>query len=587
VTFQGSDFGFVGDSSQMPMTLQDAQDAINYYVEMSAEPKAKEPIAMLGAPGLNPLFSTTMGQARGCWVLPGGQQAIVVVSNIVYLVTVTVPATQTSIPQFAVTQVGTLLTNNGPVCIRDNGVLVNGLGGYAVIVDGTYCYYYLLSGTPYVNTFTGGVQSGLPTVTFPGSLPNGLIVSSGGILTDASGYIPANTLVKSVDTIGLTLTMSNNATNTNASEAITLTIPAFGQITDPGFLGAQRVEFIEGWLIFNQPGTRTFFTTGPTAYQILMPGAFYSLKDSSTDNLITLQANNRELWLIGERTSEVWYGSGLQNFYFSRIPGVGPQIGCSAFASLTRLGSVLIWLAKNEQGENVVVTTNQYSWQRVSTHAVEHAISGYPVINDAIGYAYEEEGHLFYMLTFPTADITWCLDYTTWIGSQGKYGWHKRLSYNSSTGTYHRHRGNCFMDFADVRIVGDYQTGQFHQMSRQYYTDAGNPLRALRRSPHVWQKDNRQRVFFSQLQIEFTPGVGLQSGQGVNPQAMLRWSDDGGFTWSDEQWVTIGAAGETTNRAIWYLLGHNQGRDRVWEMTFTDPVARDVIGATCYMEYGS
>ena len=261
--FQGSDFGFVGDSSQMPMTLQDAQDAINYYVEMSSEPKAKEPIAMLGAPGLNPLFSTVRGQARGSWPLPGGTQALVVVSNIVYLVTVTVPATQTSIPQFAVTQVGTLLTNNGPVSIRDNGVLVNGYGGYAIIVDGSYGYYYLLSGTPYKNTFTGGVMSGQPTVTFPGSLPPGLIVSSGGILTDALTYIPSNTTVVSVDTIGLTLTMSNNANNTSASELITLTIPVFGQITDAGFLGAQRVEFIEGWLICNQPGTRTFFTTGP------------------------------------------------------------------------------------------------------------------------------------------------------------------------------------------------------------------------------------------------------------------------------------------------------------------------------------
>ena len=583
--FQGSDFGFVGDSSQMPMTLQDAQDAINYYVEMSSEPKAKEPIAMLGAPGLNPLFSTVMGQARGSWPLPGGTQALVVVSNIVYLVTVTVPATQTSIPQFAVTQVGTLLTNNGPVSIRDNGVLVNGYGGYAIIVDGSYGYYYLLSGTPYKNTFTGGVMSGQPTVTFPGSLPPGLIVSSGGILTDALTYIPSNTTVVSVDTIGLTLTMSNNANNTSASELITLTIPVFGQITDAGFLGAQRVEFIEGWLICNQPGTRTFFTTGPTAYQMLFPGAFYSLKDSSTDNLITLQANNRELWLIGERTSEVWYGAGLTNFYFSRIPGVGPQIGCSAVASLTRLGSVLIWLAKNEQGENMVVTTSQYSWARVSTHAVEHAISQYPVVSDAIGYAYEEEGHIFYMLTFPTADITWCLDYTTWTNSQGKYGWHKRLSYNSSTGMFHRHRSNCFMDFADVRIVGDYQSGQFHQMSRQYYTDAGDVLPAVRRTPHVWQKANRQRIFFSQLQIEFTPGVGLQLGQGSNPQAMLKWSDDGGFTWGTEQWVSIGMVGETRNRAIWYLLG--EARDRVWEMRFTDPVNRDVIGATADMEAAS
>ena len=138
------------------------------------------------------------------------------------------------------------------------------------------------------------------------------------------------------------------------------------------------------------------------------------------------------------------------------------------------------------------------------------------------------------------------------------------------------------MNFADMRVVGDYQNGNLYQMSRNFYTDAGQVLRALRRSKHVWQKSNRQRIFFSQLQIEFTPGVGLQVGQGSNPQCMLRWSDDGGFSWSDEIWAPIGMAGETKNRAMWYLLG--ESRDRVWEVTFTDPTPRDIIGATCYME---
>lgn len=573
--FEGQDFGFCGPAYTAPMILQDDQESINWYLERDPQERAKEPLAMLGAPGLNQIWSTIPGESRGCWVLPGGQQALFVVANILYLSTIKVQATQTSIPQYSVTQVGTLLTNSGPVCIRDNGVLSNGLGGYAIIVDGIYAYYYLLSGAGHEVTFTGGVQNGLPTISITGTLPPGLIVASTPTLSDTSGFIPAGTKILSVDTVGLTITMSANATNTNAADTITLIIPVFGQITDAGFLGAQRIAFIEGWLIFNQPGTRTFYTTGPTPYQVLFPGSFFSLKDSSTDNLITLFENNRELWLIGERTSEVWFNSGLTNFAFSRIPGVGPQIGCAAANSITRIGNVLIWLAKNEQGENLVVITAQYSWERVSNHGVEHAISSYPVVSDAIGYAYEEEGHLFYMLTFPTADVTWCFDATT-------KQWHKRLSWDSTAGVFHRHRSNCYMDFGDVRVVGDYQTGQFHQMSRQFYTDAGSILRCLRRTPHVWQKANRQRVFFSQLQIEFTPGVGLQNGQGSNPQCMLRWSSDGGFTWSTEQWVTIGAAGETRNRAIWYLLGED--RDRVWEASFTDPVPRDIVGATAYME---
>ena len=138
------------------------------------------------------------------------------------------------------------------------------------------------------------------------------------------------------------------------------------------------------------------------------------------------------------------------------------------------------------------------------------------------------------------------------------------------------------MDLADVRLVGDYQSGQVHQMSRQYYTDAGNPLRCQRRAPHVWSSSDRYRIFHGWLQCEFTPGVGIATGQGSNPQAMLRWSNDGGFTWSNEHWTTIGAQGETRNRAIWRRLG--RARDRVYELNYADPTARDLIGVTLMFE---
>ena len=562
------------------MTLQDTQRLINWYVEIDRTTAAKEPLALLGCPGLNTVATTQVGAVRGFWPLPGGTQALVAAANTIYLMTITVAATQNTIPQFGIVALGTIGTNTGPVVMRDNGVLTAGQGGYVFIVDGsTSCYYYRIAGAG-TYSFTGGLSTSSPTIALgnavpPNALPPGLIVGAAVTLTDTGGLIPASTTISSIDYNTPAIGMSANSTGTNPSTTITLTIPQFGLITDPGFLGADRIAFIEGWLVFNYPGTRTFYTTGPVAYSNTFPGSFYALKDSSTDNLITLYENNRELWLIGERTSEVWYNAGNANFAFDRIPGVGPQIGCAAKHSIHRAGSQLVWLGKNEQGENVIIATNQYSWTRLSTHAVEHAISGYPLVSDCIGYAYIEEGHLFSVLTFPTADVTWVYDFASEL-------WHQRASYDPVAGVFHRHKGNAYMDFGDVRIVGDYSNGNIYQMSRQFYTDAGGVIRAVRRTPHVWSRGNRERLFFSQLQVEFTPGVGLQVGQGSNPQVMLRWSDDGGFTWSNEHWTTIGKAGQTKNRAIWRALG--TARDRVWEVTYTDPTARDIIGSTLFAE---
>jgi len=577
-----ADIPFVGGSYEAPMTLQDAQRLINWYVEVSQDENSKKPRALLGCPGLRPVVEGISGQVRGCWTLPGGSQALVVIAANVYLMTITVPATQTAIAQFALALVGSLLTATGPVIIRDNGPLTLGFGGYAVLVDGLYMYYYRLLGAgTYV--FTGGVSIGSTTISLPGTLPAGLLASPGATLTDSAGFIQGGTYLASIDFNTPALTMTLPATNTNAADTITLNIAAFGRLTDPGIPPyPSRLAFIEGWLLVNNVGSRQFQTNGPTPYTIMWPASFYALKDSSSDNLVTLFENNREAWLIGERTSEVWVNQGGQNFAFARLPGVGPQMGCAAQHSVTRVGAQLIWLGRNEQGENIVVLQEGYGWNRVSSHGVEHAISGYPVVSDAVGFAYEEEGHLFYILVFPTADTTWCLDITTLKAAGPGLAWHQRASWDSAAGVYHRFRGNCFMNFADLRLVGDYSSGQVHQMSRAIYTDADRVLRCARRTPHVWNIDKRTRLFFSQVQVEFTPGVGLQFGQGTNPQAMMRWSDDGGFTWSSEHWMSIGLVGITKNRAIWRLLG--TARDRVWELCFSDPTARDVIGATMFAE---
>src|SRR6185437_4157272 len=189
---------------------------------------------------------------------------------------------------------------------------------------------------------------GTPTISFTAGqlVPSYLLVSNTATLTDSLSAIPSTT-IQSISFTANTITLNANATSNQTGDTFTLQIPQFGQINDPAFLGASRIAFIEGWLIFNQPGTRTFYTNAPVPYTLTFAGSFYALKDSSTDNLVTLMENNREAVLVGERTAEWWYNSGGASFAFSRLPGVGPQMGCSAKHSITRVGPNLCWLAQN------------------------------------------------------------------------------------------------------------------------------------------------------------------------------------------------------------------------------------------------
>jgi hypothetical protein len=571
----GVDFGIVGQAYEAADTDQDFQRLINWYVEVSKDSKSKTPTALLGCPGLNRLLTLdAVGPVRGAWVLPGGQEAIVVRSDRVYLITVAVPPTNVSIAQLAYLQVGTLATNTGPVAIRDNGA-----GGYVVLVDGPNGYYYRIDshGTAIPGTatftFTGTPTNLSVTVPYAGTLPTQLIV---GQLINGAGIV-IGTRVAAINSSMGTITLDTPANASPGPTLLTVILDDFAQITDTNFLGADKVDFIDGWLIFNQPSTQNFYTNAPVPYTLIFDGSFFAKNDSSSDNIVTLEALSRDLWIVGERHTEIWFDAGGANFAFQRIPGAAPQMGCAAVHSITKVGDSLMWLAHNQEGGVHVVKTEQYTTKSVTTPAVANTMSNYPLVFDAVAYSYMEQGHHFYVISFPTQETTWVYDLETDM-------WHQRARFDSSTAQFGRHRSNCFMNFQNLRIVGDFSNGRLYQLSRTVYTDDDQPLIALRRCPHIWSRENRERIFTGSLQVEFKPGVGLASGAAadVDPHMMLSWSDDGGQTFGTEQQVPIGKIGETRNRAIVRRLGVT--RDRVFQVRVSAAVKRDIVGATLYAE---
>jgi hypothetical protein len=229
----------------------------------------------------------------------------------------------------------------------------------------------------------------------------------------------------------------------------------------------------------------------------------------------------------------------------------------------------IFWLATDNRGFGTVQRAAGYTPQRISNHAVEFAIASYSRIDDAVAYSYAQEGQSFYVLTFPTAGATWVYDASTNL-------WHERAYRNPSTGNLTRHRSNCQMNFAGKTLVGDWESGNIYEMDLNVFTDNGQPIERIRACPHIANDGKLQ--FFHSLELFMQTGVGLATGQGEDPQAMLQWSDDGGYTWSNEHWVSFGAIGQRLTRARWRRLG--RGRDRVFRVSISDPVRVVMTGAT-------
>ena len=351
---------------------------------------------------------------------------------------------------------------------------------------------------------------------------------------------------------------------------------AFGQITDPDFPGALTVSFLDGYFVFIEPNSQRVWVTALNDPTSIDPLDFASA-EGDPDGLISSIVNQGQVWLFGTNSVEVWYDSGNVDFPLQRIQGAFNEIGCAATFSVAKLDNGLFWLGQDARGTGMVYRANGYTGVRISTHAVEWQIQQYDTISDAVAYTYQQDGHSFYVLNFPSANTTWVYDVAT-------QAWHERAGWVN--GAFTRHRANCQTFFSNNVTVGDYQNGNIYAFDLDVYADHDRVQKWLR----SWRalptgENNFKRTTQHSLQLDCESGVGLETGQGDDPQVMLRWSDDGGHTWSREHWSGMGRIGQYYRRVFWRRLGMTlKLRDRVYEVSGTDPVKVAIMGANLLLD---
>lgn len=342
------------------------------------------------------------------------------------------------------------------------------------------------------------------------------------------------------------------------------------QITDPGFVyGATQATYQDGYGIVALPDSQQFGISG--LYDFLSWDAIdFASAEGLPDDVSTVISNHRVLHVFGTGTTELWFNGGDGTFPFQRIDGAFYEIGCSAPYSATIADDSVFWLGNNLQGALAVYRMQGQTPQRISTVALENEIAEYPDVSDAFGIGLDIRRHPIYMLVFPTANKTWCYD-------AHSSSWFEWLEWSGPD--FNRYRLNCFAKAFGKLLVGDYRDGRMYEMSFDVYSNAGDTIRSLRMSPYIWK--NGDRLFHSRLELLMEAGTGLIEGQGSDPQVMLRWSNDG-YTWSNEVSRGFGAMGEYSKRVIFTRLG--SARNRMYEVSITDPVKRVILGAFAEVE---
>ena len=548
----------VGGFYQSRSVIANDIRCVNLYPEKNAE-GAPTPYTDYLTPGLTLLhaadtaYGPTTGQARpnGAYLASNGGLYICVGATLYFVD-----------PTWRFFTLGNLTTTEGLVCMQDNG-------DDLVIVDGTASAFKVNLVSNVMEPYPGyGVATASVAAGGTGGT-NGavtLTVADAGAYSNATiqGTIAGNSLV-SIVAIANEGAYGNLPTNPVAviggglvGATVNLTFTA------SRFLGADRVDYIDTFLVFNRPNTRQFYATLSNTLQI--DPTYLASKTSYPDNIQTLIVNHRELWLLGsQKSTELWYDAGGTQFPFQIEPGVYVEQGCVAKASVARHDVEVFWLGVNADGKATVFLGRDYKANPISTFAIAQKFSEYETISDAIGMVYQQLDHIFYVLVFPSADKTWVYD-------RSQNLWHERM-WIDDNGDEHRIRPNFLVAAYGKILAGDWETGDLYHYDLATNTDNGQPIKRIRSFPHM--QNSAKRNSFSRFTADMECGTALDTDDYT---ITMRYSYDKGKTWGNPLTQSLGRTGQYL---IWPTWPGSQGltRDMLYEISWTSPVDTALNGA--------
>lgn len=425
-----------------------------------------------------------------------------------------------------------------------------------------------LYGTPGLETFaTAGVGS--VRQAFAATNDRGFVVSYNTLYevnsdgtTTSRGTLDTSSGDCSMDENGLELAICDGT----YLYIFTYATNTFAKVTDPDLPSCGTVTFIDGYFVVNKNNSGTFYISG------LYNGSSWSALDfataeSSPDNLLRVKNVVGQLWLLGSETIEIWSNNGGASFPFDRISGAKLEVGIVGAHTAVAVDNSLFWVGKSRFGGATVYRAQGFSPQRISTSPIEKILQAVTTQSSLKAYSYQQDGHTFYVVTGAELGTTLVYDISTGL-------WHERAHLHSA-GYLEQHLGGCCMYLFNKILVGSRWDGKIYDMRLDLYSDDSQPLVAERIFTHLSNENTRQR--FSSLELALESGVGLQSGQGSDPEIELFISKDMGRTWSDGYTASMGKVGKYLTRAIWRRLGI--AFNITFKVRITDPVKRALIGA--------
>lgn len=350
---------------------------------------------------------------------------------------------------------------------------------------------------------------------------------------------------------------------------------------DGGFGHASTMTYIDGYVVFTEEGTNKFFWTDP--YDTVINALNFASAETNPDQIVGIINNNLDLWVFGKRTTELWFNYGANNVTFQRRTSGMIETGCISPYTIKKLNNTIFWLGTDDRGGPILLMANGQTPTRVSTYAVEQqwiANSKIEELEKARAYTYQEGGHYFYVLNIEGQDTTWVYDMTTSL-QLGQPVWHERKSTDETSGLQKRHLAEGCVYYRGALVTGLYNGSSLCVFDKDAFYDIDQPIVRERVTPHV--SNSMDRVYYDKMVLDFYTGTSRVDD--LDPQIMVQFSDDGGLTWSNERYESVGMIGNYKLRVQVQRLG--SARSRVFRVRCSDPIYWAISGASLTLRMGT
>src|SRR4029434_8973521 len=398
-------------------------------------------------------------------------------------------------------------------------------------------------------------------------------ISSAGAVTSLGFVLNAQTPVQ-IAASGTTLLVASGDQIWRAAD------DGAGMLTTKVYDGAISCVFLDGYYIILLSGSADSdgyanyiqLSAGPGGFDddtghhpdddgITWPELEKVKPSRQLDRLWQLQVHEGHLWIFGSHSIQIWYNSGDPDFPFEPIQGTSVDVGTDYPWSIAQIDKHLYFLGYEQRGQARVYRTEGYTPARVSNQAVEFLIDAYlslGVDQTITGYGYTEDGHTFYVLSFPNAKATIVYDITTNM-------WHERLRWSGTE--WIQWRGSSFHSFVFGRHFvartteppfPDSDHKKIYEQNIRFAADDGLAIRRQRISPYVSKDQQWLMHHYLRLYTDITG------------HTATRYLTEDGTTWSNTRTVAPYKTAVKCRR-----LG--RARDRLYDVSISSSTERPMI----------